>query len=73
PKPHSNLSQIFLTSLSPASPSQSISPQTNPLSTPQIFPPPHPPTFPYIPESFSQCLFVIHPLRSQILISSIFL
>ncbi len=30
PNPHSNLSQIFLTSLSPASPSQSISPQTNP-------------------------------------------
>ncbi|WP_241379586.1 hypothetical protein, partial [Klebsiella pneumoniae] len=30
PKPHSNLSQIFLTTLSPASPSQSLSPQTNP-------------------------------------------
>ncbi|MCL0716805.1 hypothetical protein, partial [Klebsiella pneumoniae] len=29
PKPHSKLSQIVLTSLSPASPSQSISPQTN--------------------------------------------
>ncbi|WP_211097065.1 hypothetical protein, partial [Klebsiella pneumoniae] len=29
PKPHSILSQLVLTSLSPASPSQSISPQTN--------------------------------------------
>ncbi|MFX3001231.1 hypothetical protein V6157_24215, partial [Klebsiella pneumoniae] len=29
PKPHSNLSQIFLTTLSPASLSQSISAQTN--------------------------------------------
>ena len=36
-------------------------------------PPPHPTPFPYIPESFSQYLFVIHSLRSQILISSIFL
>ncbi|HBX4714292.1 TPA: hypothetical protein MH573_24135 [Klebsiella pneumoniae] len=44
-----------------------------PISYPQLFPQPHPPPFPYIPESFSQCLFVIHPLRSQILISSIFL
>ncbi|WP_227550998.1 hypothetical protein, partial [Klebsiella pneumoniae] len=24
-------------------------------------PQPHHPPFPYIPESFSQCLFVIHP------------
>ncbi|MCA4170997.1 hypothetical protein LDY73_26550, partial [Klebsiella pneumoniae] len=31
------------------------------------------PAFPYIPESFNQCLFITHPLRSQILISSIFL
>ncbi|WP_218786278.1 hypothetical protein, partial [Klebsiella pneumoniae] len=73
PKPHSNLSQIVLTSLSPASPSQSISPQTNALTTPQLFPQPHPPPFPYIPESFSQCLFVIHPFRGRVLISSIFL
>lgn len=36
-------------------------------------PQPHPPPFPYIPESFSQCLLVIHPPRSKILISSIFL
>lgn len=73
PKPHSSLSQIFLISFSPASLLQSISPQTNPLTNRQISHQPHPLSFPYIPESFSQCLFVIHPLRSQILISSIFL
>ncbi len=74
PKPHSNLSQIVLTSLSPASLSPSISPQTNPqYPLPQYFPQPHPSPFLYIPESFSQYLFVIHSLRSQILISSIFL
>ncbi|HBW8272783.1 TPA: hypothetical protein MFL74_005025 [Klebsiella pneumoniae] len=44
-----------------------------PIFTPQLFPQPHPPPFPYIPESFIQCLFVIHPPRSQILISLIFL
>ncbi|ROH15788.1 hypothetical protein BL132_00012235, partial [Klebsiella pneumoniae] len=44
-----------------------------PISTPQLFPQSQPPAFPYIPESFNQCLFITHPLRSQILISSIFL
>ncbi|QYO79918.1 hypothetical protein, partial [Klebsiella quasipneumoniae] len=65
PKPHSNLSQIFLTTLSPASSSQSLSLQTNPLSTPQLSHQPLPPPFPYIPESFSQYLFVIHSLPQQ--------
>ncbi|MDD9611866.1 hypothetical protein PIB11_22955, partial [Klebsiella variicola] len=48
--------------LSPASPAQPISPQTNPqYPLLKYSPQPHPPPFPYIPESFSQCLFVIHP------------
>ncbi|WP_221013488.1 hypothetical protein, partial [Klebsiella pneumoniae] len=71
PKPHSILSQLVLTPLSPASPSQSISPQTNAQYPLPNYP--HPPPFPYIPVSFNQYLFVIHPPRSKILISSIFL
>lgn len=49
-----------------------LSPKNPPRQSP-TFPQPHHPPFPYIPESFSQYLFVIHSLRSQILISSIFL
>ncbi|MGS2716280.1 hypothetical protein, partial [Klebsiella quasipneumoniae] len=49
-------------------------PPTHPkIPFPQYSPQPYPPPFPYIPESFSQCLLVIHPPRSKILISSIFL
>ncbi|WP_225722767.1 hypothetical protein, partial [Klebsiella pneumoniae] len=59
--------------LSPASPAHPISPQKIPLANRQHSPQPHPPPFPYIPESFSQCLLVIHPLRGKTLISSIFL
>lgn len=36
-------------------------PRLIPLAYTPIFPPPHPTPFPYIPESFSQYLFVIHP------------
>ncbi|TBQ32935.1 hypothetical protein EXT86_22040, partial [Klebsiella pneumoniae] len=50
-----------------------LSPDKFPSPIPQYSPQPYPPSFPYIPESFIQCLFVIHPPRSQILISSIFL
>ncbi|WP_218827148.1 hypothetical protein, partial [Klebsiella pneumoniae] len=50
-----------------------LSPNKSTLSTPQLFSQPHPPSFPYIPESFNQYLFVIHSPRSRILISSIFL
>ncbi|MDZ6140702.1 hypothetical protein U4L15_23000, partial [Klebsiella pneumoniae] len=38
-----------------------LSPDKFPSPIPQYSPQPHPPPFPYIPESFSQYLFVIHP------------
>ncbi|HHU4535906.1 TPA: hypothetical protein ACUE3M_005420, partial [Klebsiella quasipneumoniae] len=66
----SNFSHLTLTRIPITIP---LSPNKSPTSTPQLFSQPLPPSFPYIPESFSQCLFVIHPFRSQILISSIFL
>ncbi|AVF87540.1 hypothetical protein AL473_07245 [Klebsiella quasipneumoniae] len=73
-----NPTQTYLKFFSPHS---HLHPYNNPSPPKQIpqyplpnySPQPHPPPFPYIPESFSQCLFVIHPLRSKILISSIFL
>ncbi|WP_221176682.1 hypothetical protein, partial [Klebsiella quasipneumoniae] len=72
-----NPTQIYLKFFSPRS---HLHPHHNPSLPKQIpnirspiFPPTLPSPFPYIPESFSQCLFVIHPLRSKILISSIFL
>ncbi|MBA0112842.1 hypothetical protein, partial [Klebsiella pneumoniae] len=49
-----------------------LSPDKFPSPIPQYSPQPYPPSFPYIPESFIQCLFVIHPPRSQILIHQYF-
>ncbi|WP_218776532.1 hypothetical protein, partial [Klebsiella pneumoniae] len=73
PKPHSNSSQIFLTpfSLESLNTTQRSPPILN-IHSPTILPTP-PPPFQYIPESFSQCLLVIHPLRGKTLISSKFL
>ncbi|MER1323535.1 hypothetical protein KJR66_26705, partial [Klebsiella pneumoniae] len=72
-----NPTQFYLNLFSPHS---HLHPHHNPSLLKQmpnihspLFHQPHPPPFPYIPESFSQCLFVIHPFRSNILISSIFL
>lgn len=66
-------SHTILTRITQPNSTQPNAPHPSPISTPQIFPRPYPLSFPYIPESFSQYLFIIHPPRSQILISSIFL
>ncbi|MEH5322827.1 hypothetical protein, partial [Klebsiella pneumoniae] len=66
----SNCSHITLTRIPQHNPTLPTHPQYPLL---KYSPQPHPPPFPYIPESFSQCLFVIHPLRGKTLISSIFL
>ncbi|WP_217896524.1 hypothetical protein, partial [Klebsiella pneumoniae] len=45
----------------PHTSTQPNAPHPSPISNPSIFARPYPLAFPYIPESFSQCLFVIHP------------
>ncbi len=78
PKLHSKSYLFFLTLFSPESlntTQHNPTPRSPPIPKSHFhnIPLTHPPPFPYIPESFSQCLFVIHSLRSKILISSIFL
>ncbi|QAX22811.1 hypothetical protein C2M15_22690 [Klebsiella pneumoniae] len=74
---HPNPTQTYLNLFSlhshPHTSIQPNNPHSSPISNPSIFPRPYPLAFPYIPESFSQCFFVIHPLRGKTLISLIFL
>ncbi|WP_222929860.1 hypothetical protein, partial [Klebsiella pneumoniae] len=66
----SNFSHIILSHITQPNPTLPTHPQ---YPLPNYSPQPYPPSFPYIPESFSQCFFVIHPLRGKTLISLIFL